>query len=155
MPEQTEVRNVEKCIDYECLICCSVGFGWAMTNDRLPTYGQVTKWRPCCGEQCIFFRLEDVLRIDRIASRDQLLTFIGSVKRHDFYMSRVSESQKYGRLNRSFVLSPIPKASSSPCYLPELFHPSDKIFCRFDAWRKLQSIEAVRPTITSYYVSLV
>src|SRR5262252_5020178 len=41
------------------------------------------------------------------------------------------------QLNRSFIPPIIPKPSSLLCYPPELFNPSDNVFCRFDAGREL------------------
>src|SRR5262249_15815543 len=48
------------------------------------------------------------------------------------------------QLNRSFIPPIIPKPSSLLCYPPELFHQSDKIFCRFDARRKLRANDDLR-----------
>src|SRR6266478_1752176 len=48
------------------------------------------------------------------------------------------------QLNSSLLPPIIPKASSSLCYPPELLHPSDKIFCRFDARRKLRVNDDLR-----------
>src|SRR5262249_61253277 len=48
------------------------------------------------------------------------------------------------QLNRWLLPLVIPKASYVFCYPPELFHPRDKIFCRFDARRKLRANDDLR-----------